>query len=174
VRSIEAQAMMRIEAYGKQHQTDAGQVLRMVRDFVHSQTPEFWQVGGRWSFQPAPVLLNFLLDVEAARYRASDGCGWTKESTEAHERTMQCLRIYCRNLHAPYRRESEEQRSSQSASSLRELSLVLARDAEAHGQATIDANAASSRVGILRGAGNAIVPQVAAAFIEAYATRGTR
>jgi DNA (cytosine-5)-methyltransferase 1 len=167
VRSIEAQAMMEIERYGSQHEADAAEIMRMVRQSVCAEAPEFWEAGGRWSFHPAPVLLNFLLDVEAARYRAADSSGWTKESAEAHERTMQCLRDNCRDVRTPYRRESEEQRGGKFAGSVRELSLVLARHAEAHGQATIDANAASSRVGILRGAGNAIVPQVASAFVMA-------
>ena len=40
--------------------------------------------------------------------------------------------------------------------------------AEAHGAATTDTHASLGRVTMLRGAGNAIVPQVAAAFISAY------
>jgi hypothetical protein len=167
VRAIEAQAMTEIESYGAQNETDPGEVMRMVRDFVRSETPDFWKAGGCWGFQPAPVLLNFLLNLEAARNGTADSGGWTKARAEAHERTMQCLRLNSGNLCPSYRWEPEEQQARKPASSVRALSLVLARYAQAHGQATIDAHAALNRVGILRGAGNAIVPQVAAEFVAA-------
>jgi hypothetical protein len=167
VRSIEAQAVMEIRAYGERYEADPSEVVRMVLDFVRAEAPEFWATGGRWSFQPAPLLLNFLLDVEAALNGAANSSGKSKEGAAAHERTMHCLRVNSRDVCSPRGWEPDEQCAREPASHLHALSFVLARHAEAHGQATIDANASANRVGVLRAAGNAIVPQVAAVFVMA-------
>jgi hypothetical protein len=68
---------------------------------------------------------------------------------------------------SPHRRQPIEQRAHELADVVRVLSFDLARHAEAYWAAAEDAYAATDRVGRLRAYGNAIVPQVAAAFIEA-------
>lgn len=64
--------------------------------------------------------------------------------------------------------ESPEQRAEQSPDVVRVLPLILARHAQAYWRAATSAYAATGRVGLLRGYGNAIVPQVAAEFVTAF------
>jgi len=155
--------------YGASSETDAREILRMVRQNVcQASSGEASGLGMRGELHETAILLNFLLDVETACDGATDRTGWTKTRAETHERTMRVMRQYCGDGRPPYQRESEGQSTGKPPSSLHELSLVLARHAEAHRQATIQTHAALNRVGLLRGAGNAIVPQVAAEVIRAY------
>lgn len=158
-----------IIAYATSNKTDPSQVLRMVREALF--TGEGWEAsptGVCVEFPTPKVLLALLLGVEAARCSASDCCGSKAEGSEAVERAMRCLRYDSRPERPPRRWKPEEQHSRKSPATLFELSLVLARHAEAYAAEVLDANAALGRVASLRGAGNAIVPQVAAEFIGAY------
>lgn len=139
----------------------------MGKSTVALETGEGAEPGMRLQLPPAPVLLSFLLSVESACEPTSDGCGFEKAGSSLHGATVRSMRNATGTGRAPSGREPDEQRSGESPNALRELSFLLARRAAAHEHAQGETHAASNRVGRLRGFGNSIVPQVAAAFIRA-------
>ena len=168
LRTIESRAWAAIGTYGPP-QGNPDEILRMVRDAVQSEVyrREAPPVGMCRELHQTSVLLDFLLCLEAARDGASNGGGWSKAGDEAQQRVLRSLRNHGRDMCPSHRREPEEQCACEPPDALLALSRVLARDAEAYRSALFDAHAASCRIGALRGAGNAIVPQVAAVFIAA-------
>lgn len=159
---------MEIMGYGTRSNTDPNQILRMVREGI-CQEPcrQGTSTGMCGKFHATPVLLNFLLDVEAACNGTSDRRSSKKACAEIVERAVRSVRSNSGIVRASYRWRSEEQFGDKSPTSLHELSLVLACLSEAHAQKAVDAHASSVRTSLLKGAGNAIVPQVAAEFIMA-------
>lgn len=123
----------------------------------------------RQQLSAAEVLLDLLLNTTPARDRAADDRGIEEARREAVDRIVRGVRADRGDGRSPRRWLPDEQRPEQPANSLHVLSLVLARHAEAYRALALDAHAAIARVPILRGAGNAIVPQVAAEFIRAAA-----
>ena len=156
--------------YAESHKTNASEVLRMVRNAI--QQGESWKeqsTGMRFQFHAPALLLDLLLGSEAACDRASnESCG-KKEGAQIIGRAMRVLRSDNGALRPSSGRESEEQRDIQSPDALYILPFILARHTEAYRQEIIDAHAALNRVAMLRGAGNAIVPALAAEFIQASA-----
>ena len=113
------------------------------------------------------VLLSLLLSAAAARDGAADICSSKKKGAIFIDRAMRGMRGDYRNVRASHRWKSEEQPSREPADVVHELSLILARHVETFRKETELAHASLVRVTLLRGYGNAIVPQVAAEFIKA-------
>lgn len=171
-----AQAMKEIIRYAKTTRTDPGEVVSMVREATCQEEIRRRAAGGPRGVHAEEVLLPLLRDVLSALDRAADSGGSKEESAEADKRMLRDLRNIIEAECASYRRESEEQRTDQPPDSLSVLSQFLARCGQACRDYESRADAAyfplagkvTGRVGLLRGAGNAIVPQCAQAFIEAY------
>ncbi len=168
LRDIERAAIEEIDRHATNANTDTSEMLRRVRDRVYS--PEVWQAkspGGSGGVQPPEVLLNFLFSIEPAFQPCAEHSGIPKAGGEIHRRALRSLWIDGEPLRPPYQRRCNEQRAREHPDIVQPLSLILAQHAQAYRQAAIEAHAGSSRVVRLRGYGNAIVPQVAAEFIEA-------
>jgi hypothetical protein len=122
----------------------------------------------------APVLLAFVRQLARQGWAVAQGVPCSSE--EIQEARMRMLRGDVAIARSSRGRRLDQQRPPESSNAMRVLSSVLARHArQAWGEA-FDARAAATypvtagvpgRVGRLRGYGNAIVPQVAATFIEA-------
>lgn len=112
------------------------------------------------------LLLDYLLCLEAARDGTADRSGFQKASDEVRQRIVRGVRVYEEPGRASREREPNGQLTGQFTDALLALSFVLARHAEAYREEAKRAHAASGRAAMLRGYGNAIVPQVAATFIE--------
>jgi DNA (cytosine-5)-methyltransferase 1 len=169
VLAIEQESAQEVIKYAKYSQTNTDQVLRMVRDFFQSQeSRERPTIGMCRELHETPLLLSFLLSVEATCNGASFGSGWTKTREQAHDRAMRLLRVHYRDRSSPREWKPEGQLSEQSPNSVRELSWVLARLAKAYEFAAIETNASLNRTGALRGFGNAINAEAAAEVLKAY------
>jgi DNA (cytosine-5)-methyltransferase 1 len=167
--SIQDIGLARVDEYGKSTETNPDEVLRMVRDTFHQETSgEESAARVRGEFHASPILLNFLLDLEAARNRTTDSRSSKKARSEVIDRAVRSVRLNGGTVHSPHRWPAAEQRAGQPATTLYGLSLLLARLSEAYAEAAISAHAASVRIALLRGSGNAIVPQVAEEVIRAY------
>lgn len=158
-----------IVQYAKSHETNADEVLRMVRESIHA--------GSGWKEQPTGVcfqfhapslLLDLLLGAEAARNGTPDKWRGKKEGAKIVGRAVRVLRSDSGALCSSCGRASREQQPGQSSEAMHVLPLILARHVEAYREETLAAYAALNRVAMLRGYGNAIVPQVAAEFIQAF------
>jgi len=159
---------MEIGRYGQSTNSDTDQILRMVREGICAkQGGERPTTGMRGELHEAPFLLAFLFDLEAARNRTPKYRRSKKAGAEIIERAVRSVRGNGGYVRPPHQRQSEGQSSEQPPTSMPELSLLLARMSEAHAQAAVSTHAAAVRVGLLRGAGNSVVPQVAAEFIRA-------
>jgi hypothetical protein len=159
---------MEIVTYAEACKADPDQILRMVRETILAeQGRERQPTGVRVEFHAPEILLDFLLSLETTRDGTANGGSGKKAQLEIVDRAVRSLRVDCRNGHPSYQWRPEEQPTGQPPATLHELSLILARHAETYGEAALGAHAASSRVGMLRAAGNAIVPQVTARFVEA-------
>ncbi|CAB4169451.1 S-adenosyl-L-methionine-dependent methyltransferase [uncultured Caudovirales phage] len=170
--SIQDTSVSEVRDYAAISKTDAHQVLRMVRERVLTQQGgERPAVGMRLEFPSPEILLNFMLDVEAACDGTTDCRSSKKKSAETIERAVRSVRRDGGIVRSPCERKSHGQHPKQPPTTLHELSFILACRAAAYGEAAIKAHAASVRTGLLRGAGNAIVPQAQAEFIRAYLDR---
>lgn len=159
---------MEIVRYAEVREADPREVLRMVREGVRSRASgEKSPTGVRIELPETAILLNFLFDLEATRDRAAERRGSKEAQREIIDRTLRSVRVDRGFMHSPRQWKSDGQLADESPASLSELSLVLAWYAQAHWTAAFYAHAASNRVGLLRGLGNSIVPQLAAKFIEA-------
>jgi DNA (cytosine-5)-methyltransferase 1 len=131
--------------------------------------------GGPVRFSSPPILLSFLRELALEGWLFSEGI--LRAGQETEEVLMRSLWWEAHPPCSPHRRGLEEQRCEQSANPLRVLSSILARHIQAHWGEAIYAYAShgfplahgvKGRVGLLRGYGNSIVPQVAAEFITAF------
>jgi hypothetical protein len=140
----------------------------MVRECLYQTKDRQEQsTGMRGELHAPQVLFDFMLSQATACDGAADSRSIKKAGKQTVAGAMRIMRVDSGLMHTPHRREPFEQRPDEPANTLHELSLLLARDTQAFGQAVLAAHAALNRVGLLRGYGNAIVPQVAAAWIEA-------
>jgi site-specific DNA-cytosine methylase len=137
-------------------------------------------IGGLDCFPTAPVLLAFLRQLASQGWRFSECV--PRASAEAAEARLRVLRGGEVPASAPRQRGLDGQPPVQHPDLVRVLSSILAQHASAAWGEAYRANAAAvaplahgavSRVGRLRAYGNAIVPQVAAEFIGAWADTDT-
>ncbi len=130
--------------------------------------------GGLRSISSPPILLSFLRELSNQGWAFSESVLRASEETkEALVRSLWWEKPASRSSH---QRGLEGQCADKSANPVCVLSSILARHAQAPWGEAVAAYATGSfplaagvkqRVGLLRGYGNAIVPQVAAEFIQA-------
>lgn len=175
VLSICRVAAERVHDYAKRTETDPDEILRMVRECLYPAKGWQEQTAGMCGELYAPqILLDLMLSQAAACNATANGGSIKKAGKQTVARAMRVMRMDSGFVRPSHRRKPPEQRPEKPADTLHELSLLLACDTQAFGQAVFAAHAATNRVGMLRGYGNAIVPQVAARFIEAFdAVTGT-
>ena len=134
--------------------------------------------GGLRSLQEAPVLLAFMCQLTEQGWPVPKGVPQSRQ--EASGALLRMLWDGQAASCASRQRGLDEQQSMESANALRVLSSVLAFHAQAAWAEAYAENARNAfplahrvpaRVGKLRAAGNAIVPQVAAEFIAAVKAR---
>jgi len=178
------QAIREIENYAKETGLNPNEVVQMVQKSYgekeiqskEKQEPENRETGRQSGISEKEMLFTFMCDISSALNRSSDDSGGEKEGAEDNERVLRDLREHIENKCASYRRQSEKQQSEKPSASLLALSQFLAQCSETCRYYNSRADAVTfplagnvtGRVGVLRGAGNAIVPQVAAEFIKAY------
>jgi site-specific DNA-cytosine methylase len=136
---------------------------------------ETWEAGRQDSFYKTEVLFTFMRDVISTLNGTADySCG--KEKVSKNDRRMlRDLRNHIEAKCASYRWKSEEYSGSKPADTLLALSQFLAQCGQEIWAYKCRTDAAAfplagkvqGRVGLLKGAGNSIVPQVAAVFIRA-------
>ena len=159
-----------VRRYAEIAEIHPDEVLRMVRDCFHTEAfREDPTSGGQRRLQATPVLLDILLRFSAACDEAADNRRVTKAGKQAIGRTVRVLRAIDRPLRTSRQRRPYGQQHAEPSDALHELSLVLARHAQAFEDIALNqAHASIGRVVMLRGYGNAIVPQVAAQFINTF------
>jgi hypothetical protein len=161
-------AAKRIADYAERTKTDPDKVLRMVRECLYqTEDRQEQSTGMRGELHAPQVLFDFMLSQATTCDGTADSRSIKKAGKQTVAGAMRIMRVDSGFMHTPHRREPFEQRSDEPANTLHELSFILARDTQAFGQAVLAAHAALNRVGMLRGYGNAIVPQVAATWIKA-------
>lgn len=165
--SIIVAANERIDKHATQTRRDAGQVLHALRMELQSKaisgTPR-----GQASVLEAQILLAFLCSLGATRSSPTNRSRLTKKGGQVHCQALQFLRLVSGTVGTPRGWQPDEQRVAEHPDSLRALSLVLACDAKAYWTEANNAHAATNRVGKLRAYGNAIVPGLAAVFIQSF------
>ncbi len=169
--ALEMAGWKEVEMHGSTYQRDADEILRVLQNSVRSETDKR-PAGGLRDIHAASLLSDFLLCVDAARYGAAIGGSLKEARAQAYRRIVRGVRDGGEFGGAPRQRRSDEQLPGEPADAMLRLSLILARYAEAHQEVARDAHAASGRVNMLRGYGNAIVPQVAAEFVRATMDSG--
>lgn len=160
--------------HAKATRTSPSEVMRVVRQKIGESPLREWSPRRQDSISQAAFLFNFMRDIEAMVGGASISGSIPQASfQEIQGRVLRDLRdnaaVECSSL----RRKPNEQLPEQSSDTMLELSQLLARCCESAWNHSTGTDASDipmniSRVGLLRGAGNAIVPQVAAEFIRAY------
>ncbi len=168
LRAIENRIASEMNAYAAHVGTDSGEALRILRQGLSTQVYAERAIGGSRRLSTPAVLLNLLLCIDAVRDGAAVSRGLSKTLTENHLRVVRSMWPDIEPVGPSCGRQSDEQRADEPSDALPALSQLLARHVEAHRQAARDAHAASSRVGMLRGFGNAIDPRPASEIIRAY------
>lgn len=151
----------KITAYATSTKTRPAQVLRTMRSDIQPQFLQ-WCAGGSISLQASAVLYTALCELsgELGEIVGGEASG----ITEASWHDVREVRINEEPTRASSGRGLSEQLTEELRDTMRELSpevapMILHSYPLAHG--------ISGRVGLLRGYGNAIVPEVAAQFIQA-------
>ncbi len=173
---IVAQAIGAVTRYAQNSGTRPEEVLSMVQQAFVSQEVREGAPGGSGELPEAEVLLTFVQRLQAALCETVIGSSGEEARPETCRVVLRDVRSQVESMCSPPRQRSPEQHAAESADPLHELSLFLARccaeseglDARAHAAAFPLSPASPGRVGILRGAGNAIVAPLAAEFIRAY------
>lgn len=169
MRAVEIQTLEEIINYASESKTDPGQVLRDVRQYLQSaKGGEKSATGMLFKLHEAEVLFSFLQCICAAPDAREFGGSLPKKNNAYGRGFLRSLRISPELGSSSCRWKSYEPRSSELTDPVLAVSLILARNVAAYRKATLGAHASSGRVAMLRGAGNAIVPQVAAEFIKAF------
>jgi DNA (cytosine-5)-methyltransferase 1 len=175
LRTVVAETEEKIDAWSIRHQADAGQALRALWRRLSEEALGERNAGRPWGLFEAPVLLAFLRQLTEQRWSFADALSCS--CAPASRTPLRLLFFDGASSRPPHGRELVEQRSSQPADALRELSQIVARQAESAWGSASRANAeigfplghdSNSRTGRLRAYGNAIVLQQARAFIEAF------
>jgi hypothetical protein len=152
-----------------------GTALEVVREMQHAFWSEAlqWDAGGRIGLLSPEILLAALCQLERELGGVLNSS--PQSIVEAQRRVLLRVRKHSAEeavTRSPPRREYAQQLAREFADSLHELSYESALEAA---QSIFDRSlgfpltrGCPSRVTLLRGYGNAIVPQVAAKFVEAY------
>lgn len=154
---------------------DAKQALRDVRSALLEEAVQIWNSGGPRGLHEAPFLLAFLRQLTTQ--------GWAFEKSilrsgaETSEAILRGVRVPQESTRSPHQRGLEGQSTREYTDALRVLSSILARHAQTAWVDAFDAYAevgfplgvnSAGRVVRLRGYGDGIVAQAAAAFVTAY------
>ena len=160
----------RITKYASTSKENPREVLRMVRDHLYpKEGREEQSVGVREELYAPAVLFDFMLDQATACNRATDRNGLKKASKKTVAGAMRIMRMDRGFMYSPRQRQPIRQQHREPPNTLHELSLLLAHDTQAFGEAVLAAHASINRVNMLKGYGNAIVPQQAAQMIRMLA-----
>lgn len=153
--------------------TDPREALRDVWKALQESAFRVWSFGRPECVSEAPVLLAFLLQLEAQGWALAQGV--SRPGPQAREAGVRVLRGDEVQARSPRGRGLDEQRPEEPADLVRVLSSVLARHASAcwgeafaaHAVSTFPlAHGSTNRMLRLRGYGNAINASAAQAFIE--------
>lgn len=148
---------------------DTDQTVRMVRQILYERAHRQGCATRMCvQFHAQEILLDLLLSVAPTRHKSANDSSFAETGDEARRRMLRVLRSDAGTCCPSCRRQSNEQRDEQPSDALHLLPFVLARSAQAYWQAATEANAVDNRVGRLRAYGNAITPQAAATFIQAF------
>lgn len=164
-----------IAQWALKYQTDEREGLRNLWEYLRSEALCERSSGRFYGIFEAPFLLAFLrqLSNQGWRFAFGNECASSEES----ETVLRVLQYEHETGNPSRRRELEQQRSEQLTDSLRNLSQIVAYSAEnawcyTGWQSAVEisplAHNTFSRVGRLRGYGNAINAHQAKAFIEAF------
>ena len=165
----------KIDEWAQRYQTDPGEALRNLWEAFSAEALQERSAGRRWGLFEAPVLLAFLRQLTAQGWKFKDAL--TCSGAEISRSILRRLRFDGESARASHGRELAQQQPGQPANPLRELSQIVAHNAEiAWGEACRIyagkgfplASGSPARMGRLRGYGNAINAEQAKAFIEAY------
>jgi site-specific DNA-cytosine methylase len=155
-------------------QADYRKTVRILWEALLADTQRCWENGRFHSVCEAPILLAFMRQLADQRWHFAQSI--PRSGAEETEVALRILRVPAPFACASCGRGLAEQCRQQPADPVHFLSSILARYAQAAWGETFTANAANTfplaigakgRAGELRGYGNAIVPQCAAAFISA-------
>jgi DNA (cytosine-5)-methyltransferase 1 len=158
------EALEEVIIYGRNHKASPEETVPVVQVAVGAEAIQR-AAGGSWGVLAEEVLFPLMWNELSARHGAPNQRGGTQAGAESRRRMLRDLREHIAPLCSSLRRESKEQRSSQPADALRSLSQLLARMCEACWSLSRGQDAAAfplagvkvqGRVGLLRGAGNAI------------------
>jgi hypothetical protein len=168
-----AQKVEKVDEYAQKIGKSRAETMSAVWQIISQEPEAFWPVGECAGVSPQEVLFPFLREFLSA----CDAAGSIVQGEKVQEREVRGLRDREETARSSHRREPVEQRSNEHSDLMRELSWLLAQHARALWEAYWRSNATAypllshgekNRVGRLRAYGNAIVPQVAQALIEAY------
>jgi site-specific DNA-cytosine methylase len=164
-------------SHGPLSETNYRKEMRVLWEALLERTQREWKIGRLFSVLQAPLLLAFMRQLSDQGWSIAQSIPRAgEEETEIRMRILQRAEPFaCTSCG----RGLAEQCGREPADTMHFLSSVLARAAQKAWGKTFASNAKTTfplvekgllpgRVGLLRGYGNAIVPQVAAAFIEAY------
>lgn len=169
LRAIETHVITEIEIYASACKSSTGQILSTLRESLQQEAGgETQRFGMLFELYAPEVLLAFLFGISTALDASTIAGSISKKNDEACWVFLRELRLCGKFSDTPCGRQSYEPSGRELADPMFSLSFILARNVEAYWKRAIDAHAATGRVAMLRGAGNAIVPQVAAEFLGAF------